>query len=143
MTDSKISTPYEMIIEVVPEDIDQMGHVNNVVYLRWVQMVATKHWHTLATDEERDNLLWVVKKHVIEYKRPAFEGEKIIARTWLGDVTKRFFERHTELLRESDHKLLTKVSTIWTPIDFHTKRAIHVSPDLYARFSNPGVDSTD
>ncbi|HHA19432.1 MAG TPA: acyl-CoA thioesterase, partial [Methylophaga sp.] len=109
---------------------------NNVIYLRWVQTVATEHWYTIATKEQIENLLWVVKKHEIEYKRPAFETDRVIARTWIGEVTNRLFERHTELLRESDRKLLAKATTLWTPIDLHTKKAVRVDPALYTMFSS-------
>jgi acyl-CoA thioester hydrolase len=127
--------PFEIEIEVEPADIDQLGHVNNVVYLRWVQDAAVAHWSAVATDREKQYLAWVVVRHEIEYKRPAFESDGIIARTWVGGVSRRAFERHSELLRQSDRKLLAKALTLWCPIDPETKKPVDVAPDVVERFS--------
>ena len=89
MTATAAHQPYEMEIEIRPADIDRLGHVNNVVYLRWVQAAATAHCYAAATDRQKATLLWVVAKHEIEYKRPAFEQDGVIARTWVGRATQR------------------------------------------------------
>ena len=68
---------YELPIEILPEHIDQLGHVNNVVYLRWVQDAAIAHWSAAAPENEQEKLLWVVTRHEIDYKRPALPGDKI------------------------------------------------------------------
>ena len=112
-----------------------MGHVNNVVYLRWVQNAATAHWHAAATESQMNALLWVVSKHEIEYKRAAYEADTVVARTWIGKANHRTFERHTEFLRKSDRKLLAKAQTLWTPVDAKTKKPVKVSSDVYEMFS--------
>jgi len=127
--------PFEIAIEIEPSDIDQLGHVNNVVYLRWVQDAAVAHWVAVATAKEREHLAWVVVKHEIEYKRPTFENDGIIARTWVGGVSRRAFERHSELLRRSDRKLLAKALTLWCPIDPETKKPVDVARDVLDRWS--------
>jgi len=135
MTKQPPTTPHEIEIDVQPSDIDELGHVNNVVYLRWVQEAATAHWRVLATGEQKDSLLWVVRKHEIEYKRAALSGDALVARTWVGDAKGRTFERHTEILRKADGKLLAKARTLWTPIDSETGSSVHPGPDVYALFS--------
>ena len=127
--------PYEIEIAIQPEDIDQLGHVNNVVYLKWVQEAATSHWYASATEEQKNTLLWVVAKHEIEYMRPAKEGGAILARTWVGKASTRVFERHTEILRKSDGKLLAKAVSLWAPIDINTKNPVKAGPDVYEMFS--------
>ena len=127
--------PFEIEIQVDPSDIDQLGHVNNVVYLRWVQDAATAHWYATATAEQKAALFWVVTRHEIDYKRPAFEGDAVIARTWVGQAAGRRFERHTELIRKADGKLLAKARTLWAPVDKTTKRRAEVGPEVYAMFS--------
>ena len=127
--------PFEIEIAVDPSDIDQLGHVNNVVYLRWVQDAATAHWYASATEEQKGSLLWVVARHEIEYRRPAFERDVVIARTWVGKAAGRLFERHTELIRKSDGNLLAKARTLWAPVDRITKRAAEIGPDVYDMFS--------
>jgi acyl-CoA thioester hydrolase len=66
---------FDLAITVAEPDIDQLGHVNNVVYVRWVQEAAIAHWSKLATPDERRRLLWLITRHEIDYKRQAFLGE--------------------------------------------------------------------
>ena len=135
MTTDPIHKAYELEIDIKPEDIDQLGHVNNVVYLKWVQDAAVAHWFALASEKDQKNLLWVVSRHEIDYKRPAFSKDSIMVRTWVGKAFKRDFERHTEIFRKSDMKLLAKARTLWCPIDPKTKRPVRVSEDVYKKFS--------
>jgi len=128
---------YELRFNVDPNDIDRLGHVNNVVYLRWVQDVAIAHWQATAPAEDQRKLLWVVVRHEIDYKRPAFAGDEIVARTWVGKATRLAFDRHTELLRSADQKLLARARTVWCPIDVETGRPTDVSAEVRARFSVP------
>lgn len=134
------TVPFELAIDVRPEDIDQLGHVNNVVYLRWVQEAATAHWMALTSDEEQAALLWVIVRHEIDYKRPAFLADKIVARTWVGPAVRLGFERNTELLRASDRKLLARARTLWCPVDPGTLRPTEPSPRIRERFSS-GADA--
>ena len=124
-----------MPIAVEPADIDGLGHVNNVVYLRWVQDVAVAHWRTVASRDNQEKLRWIVVRHEIDYKQAARLGDAILARTWVGAATRIKFERHTELLRASDGCLLAKARTIWCPIDAATGKLASVSADVRAAFS--------
>ncbi|UCF41536.1 MAG: acyl-CoA thioesterase [Gemmatimonadota bacterium] len=126
---------FELRIPVQPTDIDQLGHVNNVVYLRWVQDAAVAHWRDAAPKGDQEKLLWVVVRHEIDYQRPARPNDVILARTWVGEAIDRLFERHTELRRESDGKPLARARTLWCPIDPTTGRPTDVSPEVRARFS--------
>jgi acyl-CoA thioester hydrolase len=126
---------FELRFAVLPEDIDRMGHVNNVVYLRWVQDLAVAHWQSEAPAPDQEKLLWVVARHEIEYKRPALPGDEIIGRTWVGAAAGRTFERHTEILRASDKRLLARALTFWCPVDAVTRKPTDVSPEIRARFS--------
>ena len=126
---------FELSLAIRPEDIDELNHVNNVVYLRWVQDVATAHWRVLATPAEQKEVAWVAVRHEIDYLRPAVPGDGIIARTWVGAADGLRFERHTEILRARDRKVLARARTVWCPIDARTGRPKEVPPDLRARFS--------
>lgn len=129
---------YELPIQVGPEDIDELGHVNNVVYLRWVQEAATAHWMARAAPADQAALYWVVSRHEIDYVRPAFLDTEVVARTWVGQASGREFERNTELVRASDGKTLTRARTLWVPVDSQTLRPTDVSDSVRERFSVDG-----
>jgi acyl-CoA thioester hydrolase len=130
-----VQNVFELPIAVQEEDIDQLGHVNNVVYVRWVQEAATAHWNVLASQEEKTRLLWVVIRHEIDYKRSAHLGEEIVARTWVGEADGLAFERNTEIVRTSDHNLLAKARTLWCPVDAKTMRPTEPGINVRSRFS--------
>jgi acyl-CoA thioester hydrolase len=129
------ASAFELAISVEASDIDQLGHVNNVRYVQWVQDAAVAHWKAAAPPEAQRKLLWVVLRHEIDYRQPAFPGDKLVARTWVGTASRLRFERHTELLRAQDRVLLVKARTIWCPIDAESKKPTGVSADVRACFS--------
>ena len=129
------SAAFEMIVSVLPEDIDQQNHVNNTVYLRWVQEVATAHWRAVATADAQENIGWVVLRHEIDYKTPACLGDEIVLRTWVGKSTRLTFERFTEIRRSGDDQLLSNARTLWCPIDAQTARPTRVPAEVREQFS--------
>jgi len=124
-----------MTVAVSPEDIDVQNHVNNTVYLRWVQEVATAHWEAIASREAQENIGWVVLRHEIDYKAPACLSDEVVLRTWVGKATRLTFERFTEILRSSDGQLLSKARTLWCPINAQTGRPVRVSLEVREQFS--------
>src|SRR5437016_7760589 len=126
---------FELPISIQPADIDELGHVNNVIYLRWVQEAAVAHWQADAPAADQAALRWVVVRHEIDYRRAAFSRDSIIARTWVGTASRNRFERHTELVRAADRRLLARALTVWCPIDAVTGRPTDVSAEVRARFS--------
>jgi acyl-CoA thioester hydrolase len=131
---SPLAEVYEIKFAVKPSDIDQLGHVNNVAYVRWVQDAAVAHWMARATKEYQEKLLWVVLRHEIDYKQSAQLGDEIRALTWVGAATRARFERFTELRRAADGAVLAKARSVWCPINAQTRRPTGVSGDLLEMF---------
>jgi acyl-CoA thioester hydrolase len=129
------SARFEMIIPVLPGDIDEQNHVNNTVYLRWIQDVATAHWRGVASPKAQETIGWVVLRHEIDYKGPATLGDEMVLRTWVGKATRLTFERFTEIRRNRDGRLLSEARTLWCPIDAQTGRPVRVSEEVRSRFS--------
>ena len=137
-TDAHEPERYEIAIDVQPDDIDVLGHVNNVVYLRWVQDAAVAHWQARADPADQASLFWVVSRHEIDYIRPAFLDTPVLARTWVGTASRREFERHTELVRLPDEKILVRARTLWVPVDRETLRPTDVGARVRKQFSVAG-----
>ena len=75
-------------------DIDELGHVNNAVWVRWIQAVAVSHWQSVAVPEHVDAYVWVVTRHEIDYRGNVAEGESVTAETWVGTPKGARFDRH-------------------------------------------------
>jgi acyl-CoA thioester hydrolase len=127
--------PFKIKPVITEEDIDELGHVNNVIYLKWVQEAAVAHWKFLATAEQQESIVWVVTRHEIDYKLPAKSGDEITAGTWVGKSSGILFERFTEITRESDEKILASAKTLWCPVDIKTRRPVRVGDDIRKVFS--------
>ena len=125
---------FERTFVVADRDIDALGHVNNVVYLQWVQDVAVSHWEHAATPEQRRQTAWVAIRHEIDYKAPAFARDEVVAQTWVEKWTGATSERHTEIMRPADGKLLARARSVWCAVDPTSQRPRRVDTGLRERF---------
>lgn len=121
------------------EDLDAQAHVNNVVYVRWVQDAATAHWEARTTPEIRATVGWVLLRHEIDYKRAAVLGDEVAVHTVVGHLEGLTFERNTEIRRVADGAVLARSRTLWCPVDPRTGRPRRVDAALRAMFAMPDV----
>ena len=129
--------PFELAITIQPSAIDELGHVNNVVYLSWVQDVAIAHWNFLTTPAQRAKYVWVALRHEIDYTAEAVLGDAIIARTWTGTARGVRFPRHTQIIHISesgDEKILATAVTQWCPLDRGNSRPTRLPTEIAAFF---------
>ncbi len=90
---------FETTFTGAPEHIDELGHVNNAVWVQWIQQISVAHWEAVVDAVHRNTFFWVVVRHEIDYLRPAFDGDRVTARTWVGDKPQGArFDRHVEML---------------------------------------------
>ena len=118
-----ISPIYSKTITIPSSAIDENGHVNNVVYVQWMQDIAVEHYASIGGIEAQGpDATWVIRKHSVEYFLPAFEGEEIEVRTWVENLRKVQSLRMYEFVRKSDGKVLVKGETDWVFMDSKTGR---------------------
>ncbi len=126
---------YTLALRVPDADIDRQGHVNNVAFVRYIQDVAVAHWGAVAPDAVRAAFTWVVRRHELEYLRPAFPGEELLLRTWVGEPSGATWERFTEVLRAGEDRPLVTARTVWVLLDAASGRPRRVDAALVARFA--------
>lgn len=122
-------------IEVTAQDIDQMGHVNNVVYVRYVQEIAEAHWKSLASESLQKEVVWVVLRHEIDYKAPAFVGQLLTGETWVEPHKGPKMPRMVTICNESGEELV-RARTIWCALDGKTNRPKRIDEALYNLFAS-------
>lgn len=123
---------YQHDIEILGSDIDFMGHVNNAVYLRWVQDAVISYWRKMAPADAVARHLWVALRHEITYRTPAFRGDDVLAKVVATGVkgSRAFF---TTLFQRGD-TVLAEVKSSWCCLDQATRRPARIARDLAARF---------
>ncbi len=131
---------FEVPIRVEPSDFDRMGHVNNVMYLRYAQDAAVAHWLARATEEYIRSLVWVVRRHEIDYLKPALPGDELLALTWVGKADGATFERFVEITRLADSFVLARVRTVWVALDSERLRPRRVPEALRLLFVEGPTD---
>ena len=123
-----------MRFTALPEHIDIYEHVNNAVWVRWMEEVATAHWNEIAPAEHREAYAWLVTRHEIDYRGNIREGEQCEATTEIGKAPSGArFERRTTF-RNLEGKLLVSAVTSWAMIDRTTGRLTRVPRDVAAQF---------
>jgi acyl-CoA thioester hydrolase len=123
---------FELALTPVAADIDDNGHVNNVVYLRWVQDVATDHWRSRVSDEAAARWAWVVARHEIDYRKPLHLGETATARTWVGTPQGARFDRH--VLIEGPEGVCARARSEWVLLDAATRRPVRIRDEVLRPF---------
>jgi acyl-CoA thioester hydrolase len=125
---------FELAFDALPEHIDELGHVNNAVWVQWIQQIAVAHWYSVADPTHDAAYFWVVTRHEIDYLRAAFEGDRVIGKTWVGDAPKGArFDRHVEFTGK-DGKVCVRAKTSWAIIDRAAGRPIRVPDEVIAPF---------
>jgi acyl-CoA thioester hydrolase len=125
---------FEQQIVVQEKHIDDLNHVNNVVYLQWVQDIATAHWVTITDDSIRKKYFWVVLKHELEYFNPAFLHEVLTVVTWVEKSEGVRSERHVEFFNTTSSKTLVRAKTIWCLLDAVTVKPKRIDQDILTLF---------
>lgn len=123
---------YRHPLSPTPSDIDHMGHVNNAVYLRWVQDAVVRYWETIAPAEAVAKHLWVALKHEISYRKPAFLENRMIAEVVAEQMrgARSFFS--TTIKRGEE--VVAEIKSVWCCLDAETKRPVRLSDAVAERF---------
>lgn len=121
---------------VQEEALDENNHVNNVVYLQWMQNIATMHSDALGGTQamHEAGAAWVVRSHRIDYLSPAFANEEVTGITWITSFKRVRSTRRYRFLRASDHKLLAQGETDWVLIDARTGRPRKIPESITSKF---------
>ncbi len=122
---------------VIPQSaLDQNGHVNNVVYVQWMQDVAILHSEACGGTYamQSTGATWVVRSHSIEYLSPAFAGELVSALTWVVDFRRARSLRRYIFIRSSDNVLLARGETEWVFVDIKSGRPRSIPDEVKNTF---------
>lgn len=129
--------PHSISIRVLPEDIDDLDHANNIVYLRWIQEAARSHSTAMgfsAADYKARGQVWVVTRHEIDYVRPALLGDELRVETRIATMGMASCERRTRIfLGGSDaglQSVIARAVTRWAYIDLSRGRPVRIPEDV-------------
>lgn len=126
---------FRLTFEPQPSDIDENGHVNNVVYLRWAQDMGVAHWQSLAPADAQATWVWVALRHEIDYRRELKLGETAQGRTWVAEAAHGpRFDRYIRI-DGPDGAMCAQVVTTWVLVEQATRRPRRVPEWITAMFT--------
>ncbi|MEE2642677.1 MAG: thioesterase family protein [Planctomycetota bacterium] len=137
MANSPISRIYRHRVDVNRSDIDMMGHVNNVAYVKWMQEAAEAHSTANGWSWNRYHELgaaWVAREHQIRYHSPGFADDRIEVETWVADLKRVSSRRSYRILRLQDQLLLATASTMWAFVDLAKQQPCRVPAEVFSCF---------
>jgi acyl-CoA thioester hydrolase len=119
--------PFTVTIAVDVSDIDELGHVNNAAYVRWLERCAWRHSETLGLGVAEYKALdkaMVVLRHEIDYLAAAYLGDDVVVATWIVESDNRLrLTRHFQILRPADQTTLLRARSTFVCIELSTGRA--------------------
>ena len=134
--------PFTLNFTATPADIDELGHVNNAVWVRWIQDMATSHWQAVAAPDHISAFIWVVTRHEIDYRGNIAAGESVTGRTWIESVPKGAqFDRRVDFV-DAAGKVIVQANTTWALIDRGSGRLMRVRPEIAAPFISGQLSSS-
>lgn len=117
--------------------VDENKHVNNVMYVQWMQDIAVRHYQFIGGTEPMQNLgsTWVVREHRIEYLSPAFAGDLVEVQTWVVNIRRVRSLRRYRFVRQTDGQVLAKGETDWVLVNTQTGGPIRIPDEIANLFT--------
>ena len=129
-----MSRRFERTFTALPEHIDELGHVNNAVWVRWIQDIAVTNWEEVAAPEDSARFFWVVTRHEIDYRGNVAEGETVTAETWIEGQPKGATSVRRVDFRNAAGKVIISAATTWAMLDRESNRLVRVRPEILEPF---------
>lgn len=125
---------YAEVLNVSEEDLDDLNHVNNIRYVEWIQDISKKHWEKVAPQAMREDMVWVVRNHNINYLKSAVLGDTLQISTYIKDNTGPLSTRVVEIKNHKTGQLLISAHTEWCLLDAKTFRPKRVPETVHNLF---------
>ncbi|UYH54725.1 thioesterase [Qipengyuania sp. SS22] len=114
--------------------IDEMGHVNNAVWVQWIQDMATAHWDAMGRAEDREQFVWLVVRHEIDYRGNIDAGDTAEGTTWIEGPARGATSLRRVDFRNAAGKVIVSAATTWAMLDRESGRLARVRPEVLAPF---------
>ena len=129
-----MTNTYRQDFTAQAEHIDELGHVNNTVWVAWIQDLATAHWNAVARPGDAAQFFWVVTRHEIDYRGNISEGDRVTGTTWIDGSPRGATSIRRVDFHDAAGKLLVSAATTWAMLDRASQRLVRVRPEVLAPF---------
>ncbi|MEO1046415.1 MAG: acyl-CoA thioesterase [Pseudomonadota bacterium] len=127
-------TPFTQTFTAQEQHIDELGHVNNAIWVQWIQDIATAHWGSIAPEEMQQRYIWMVTRHEIDYRGNIALGESVTGRTWISDPPRGARFNRNVAFDNAGGKTIVTAITSWALLDRQTQKLLRVRDDITGIF---------
>lgn len=127
---------FQLSITASDADIDELDHVSNLVYLRWVLEAATAHSSAKGwghPEYRKLGSVFIVRRHELDYLAPVLRGEHVIAETWVASWKGASCVRATEIKR--GEQVVLRAATTWAFVSLTSGRPQRIPEELVTAFA--------
>ena len=125
---------FEMAFVARGEHIDELGHVNNAVWVRWIQAISVAHWEAVAPAEHQAAYVWVITRHEIDYRGNVSVGESVTGETWVVGLPKGARFQRAVRFTGSDGRVKVEAVSTWALLDRASGRLMRVTAEVAGPF---------
>ena len=129
-----MTTRFSRTFTAQPGHIDELGHVNNTVWVQWIQDMATAHWNSVARPEHQAAFFWMITRHEIDYRGNIDLGQSVAGETWIEGEPRGATSLRRVDFRNEAGKVIVSAATTWAMLDRETKRLVRVRPEVLEPF---------
>ena len=126
---------FEKSITVSENDLDDLRHVNNIRYIDWIQDISKEHWEKRVSQAIRDEVVWVVRSHHVEYRNEARLGDVIKIRTYIAETRGAISVRAVEMYLADSKKELIRSRTEWCLLNAKSFKPMRISEEIRSFFN--------
>ena len=131
---------HRIVVTAGDADIDDLGHVSNLVYVRWIQEVALAHSAAVGwvfADYMRIGATFVVRRHEIDYLSSVVRGQEIAIETWVDNWKAVSCHRHTTISRIADGQVAARARSTWAFLSWPDGKPRRMPPEIRSAFGAP------
>lgn len=125
---------YTKRVTVSKADLDDLGHVNNVRYVEWIQEISKQHWQSVVNGDEIAAYIWVVRNHNITYYSPALSGDVLELTTQIRSSKGALSIRQVEMINLVTKELVVKSETAWCLLHPETLQPTRIPAEIHKLF---------
>ncbi len=123
-------TRFTTDIQMRFRDIDGMGHVNNAVYLSYIELARTQFYMQHANRRTLDEIDFILAHVEIDFESQATWGDQIQVAVWPSKIGNSSFTLGYEIKEKRSGRILARAKSVLVSYDYEKKKSKPISDDF-------------
>ena len=127
--------PFSVVFELSPRfrDTDAMGHINNAVYVTYLEVARQTYWQALDAEADYRRVPFILAGVKIDFRSEALVKETLELRVRCGWIGNRSFGFDYEIREKTGGRLVAEASSVQVCYDYAAKTSVPMPVELRRR----------